>query len=120
MTDRHSDVFVDVLLMLVFLALGVWIWGSLLKGLKDFLPVRDPYLWSGGFMLVINAGHFFFGLFRTDESFSDIHGRGMMTSYPDYIRIVTRIIALVTISPSVYMRLAIIALRAKDRSMHLR
>jgi len=113
MADRNSEVLVDLFLMMVFFALGVWIWGSLLKGLQNFLPVREPYLWSGGFMLVINAGHFLFGFFRTDEDFSDIHGRGMMTAYSDYLRIVVRMIALITISPSVNLRLAIIALRGR-------
>ncbi|HUT23530.1 MAG TPA: hypothetical protein VM492_04225 [Sumerlaeia bacterium] len=113
MKDTLREVVVDVFLMLVFLALGVKIWGSMLEGMKGLIPLEKPYLWSSGFMLSLNAGHFFLGLFHTDDDFSGIHARGMMTSALDYQRIIIRIIAILTISPSVYLRQAVVAYRAR-------
>ena len=63
-------------------------------------------------MLLLNTAHFLLGLSRSDEDFSDIQG-GMTASYLDYQRIIIRIIAIITTSPSVHLRQAIIAYRAR-------
>ena len=113
MKDTHTDILIDVFFMLIFLALSIKVWGFVLVRMKGFIPLEKPYLWSSCFVLLLNTAHFFLGLFRTDDNFSDIHARGMMTSYFDYQRIIIRIIAILTISPSVYLRQAIIAYRTR-------
>jgi hypothetical protein len=115
MEDTHISILVDIFLMLVFLALGIKIWGSLLEGMKGLIPLEEPYLWSSGFMLLLNAAHFFLGLFHADDDFSEIHTRGLMTSYFDYQRIIIKIVAILTISPSVHLRQAVIAFRASKQ-----
>ena len=113
MKDTDKDILIDIFLMLIFLAVSITVWGSFLARMKGLIPLEKPYLWGSGFVLLLNTAHFFLGLFHTDDDFSNIHTRGMMTSYIDYQRIIIRFIAIITISPSVYLRQAIIAYRTR-------
>ena len=118
MKDATSlDLGVDVLFIIISAALGVYIWGTLLNVFIELLSLNRPYLWGAGLMLVFNMGHFFWGLFHTDDDLSGIHTRGMMTSYASYQMIWIRVAAFITIGPSKYLREAIRTYRSRSREL---
>lgn len=114
MKDRTVFIGVEIAFMMVCTVLGVSLWGNLIGALRSWVNLGNPYLWSMGFMLVINLGHYLWGFFHTDDDLSDIPTRGMMTSYFDYQRIGIRIVAFLTIGPSMYLRRAIELSKADD------
>ena len=107
MKDNTIYIGVEIAFMLACIVFGVSLWGNLLGAFNWLVELGHPYLWSAGFMFIINLGHYLWGFFHTDDDFSDIPTRGMMTSYFDYQRIGIRIMALLTIGPSQHLRRAI-------------
>ncbi len=112
--DKSSlvEIGVDIFLLLLSFVVGIKVWASLIGILSGFVPIKRPYLWSTIFMIVINAGHFFLGFFDVESDISDIPTRGIMTSFPDFVSIIARIAAFVTICPSVYLKSAVRTYRA--------
>jgi hypothetical protein len=107
MKETPIEICIDLLFMLVCAALGITIWGGLIRAIDWLIPIERPYLWGAGLMLLLNTGHYIWGLFHTDDDISDIPTRGMMTNYWDYHRVGIRIAAFLTIGPSIYLRRAV-------------
>ena len=114
----YVEIIVDIFLMAGCLAVGIAAWGRMLETLKTLIPLETPYLWSSGFMLSLNAGHFFLGLFKADSNpFSHllVRGRGpVRMSYFQYKMIGVRLFAILTVGPSTFLRQAIVAYRTRD------
>lgn len=118
----YVEIIVDIFLMAGCLAVGIAAWGRILEAVMGLLPLKEPYseqpyLLSAGFMLFLNACHFFLGLFRADDDFSHIHPRGksgLMISTLNYHMIGIKLFAIITVSPSTYLRQAIVAYRLRD------
>ena len=100
------EIGVDLFLMIVCAVFGIGLWGSLIGAMRWLIPLERPYLWAAGLMLLLNIGHYIWGLFHVEDDISDIPARGMMTSYWDFQRIAVRIAAFLTIGPSIYLRQA--------------
>ena len=110
MKDKSIEIGIELFLAALCMALGIGLCGSVL-GLIKWLPILSrPYLWSTGFMLVLNVGHHVWGFFLVDNDFSDIPTDGMLTHY-DFHRLVFRLLALMTIGPSVHLGRALALLR---------
>ena len=107
MKEHSSQILVDYLLMVVCLVVGIRIWGGLITAFDWIFSIPHPYLIAAALLGVLNTGHFFRGFFYTDPDISDIPTRGLMTSYFDLLRIGVKILAFITIGPSVYLRRAI-------------
>jgi hypothetical protein len=106
-TDNSVEIGVDIFLALLCFVLGIKVWASLIGTVRMFVQIKQPYLWSAIFMIVINVGHYLLGFFDAQPDISDIPTRGLMTSFPDIVSIISRIIAFVTICPSIYLKNAI-------------
>ena len=110
MKDESIEIGIEFSLAVLCMALGIALWGAVL-GLIKWLPILSrPYLWSTGFMLIINVGHYVWSFFLVDNDFSDIPTDRMLTQY-DFHRLVFRLLALMTIGPSVHLRRALSLLR---------
>ena len=119
----YVEIIVDIFLMAGCLALGIAAWGRILEAVMSLLPLKEPYseqpyLLRAGFMLFLNAGHFFLGLFKADSNpFSHllVRGRGpVRMSYFQYKMIGVRLFAILTVGPSTFLRQAIVAYRTRD------
>ncbi len=50
--EKQVTIFVDLLMAVVFLAIGIKIWGSIMDGLKGLIPaIESPCLWGFPFGL---------------------------------------------------------------------
>ena len=107
MKDSTVFIGVEIVLMMICIVFGITVWGNLIGALRPLVNLGNPYLWSTGFMLFINLGHYLWGFFHTDDDISDIPTRGLMTSYFDFYRIGIKITAFLTIGPSLHLRRAI-------------
>lgn len=107
MKDSTIYIGVEIFFLMLCTAFGVSVWGNLIGALSWLGIPGDPYLWAVGFMFVVNLAHFLWGFFHTDDDISDIPTRGMMTNYFDYYRIGLRIVAFLTIGPSMHLQRAI-------------
>ena len=107
MKENLIEIILDLIFMLVCTALGIGIWGGLIRAMDGLIPIERPYLWAAGLILLLNTGHYLWGLFHTDDDISDIPTRGMMTNYWDYHRVGIRIAAYLTIGPSIFLQRAI-------------
>ncbi len=105
--ERTLRIGVEYFLMLVCIVIGIRIWGGLVTAFDWWVPVPHPHLVAAGLLGLLNVGHFMWGLFHTDPDISDIPTQGLMTSCFDLQRIGIRILAFITIGPSVYLRQAI-------------
>ena len=105
--DTSIEIVLDLIFMLVCIALGIAIWGGLIRAMDGLIPLERPYLWAAGLMLLLNTGHYLWGFFHTEDDISDIPTRGLMTNYWDYYRIGIRIFAFLTIGPSIYLQRAL-------------
>ncbi len=114
MKERVVQMLVDMALALVCTGIGIQIWGGLISAFEWLVPVPHPYLIATALLAVLNTGHFLWGLFYTDPDISDIPTRGLMTSYFDLQRIGVRILAFISIGPSVYLQRAIEVSRCSD------
>lgn len=114
MKERTVQILVDLILMLICTGIGIQIWGGLIAAFEWLVPVPLPRLIATVLLAVLNTGHFLWGLFYTDPDISDIPTRGLMTSYFDLQRIGVRIMAFITIGPSVYLQRAIETSRLPD------
>ena len=114
MKERSIQILVEYGLMTVCIVVGIRIWGGLIAALQWLTPIPHPYLVAACLLAVLNTGHFLWGFFHTDPDISDIPTRGMMTSYFDLQRIGIRILAFLTIGPSVYLQQAIVLTRISD------
>ena len=106
MKNTSIEIGVDLFLMIVCAVFGIGLWGSLIGGMRWLIALERPHLWAAGLMLLLNTGHYIWGLFHVEDDISDIPTRGLMTSYWDFQRIVVRIVAFLTIGPSMYLRRA--------------
>jgi hypothetical protein len=114
MNERYLRIAVEYFLMIVCAVVGIQTRGGLVTAFDWLVPKPDPYLIAAGFLGILNTGHFIWGIFYTDPDISDIPTQGLMTSYFDLQRIGIRILAFITIGPSVYLRQAINLSRPAD------
>jgi hypothetical protein len=117
MKNRNLRIAVEYFLMFVCAIVGIQIWGGLITAFEWLVPIPYPHLIAAGLLGVLNTGHFLWGLFHTDPDISDIPTQGLMTSYFDMQRIGIRILAFITIGPSVYLRQAINLSRPADEDV---
>ena len=114
MNERTTQILVDYFLMVICIVVGIRIWGGLIAAFQWPAPIPHPYLIATALLGALNTGHFLWGIFHTDPDISDIPTRGLMTSYFDLQRIGIRILAFITIGPSVYLQKAIDMNRTKE------
>lgn len=114
MKDTSVGIGVEVFLVAVCAALGIGLWGFLLSVIEWPVALGRPYLWATGFMLVLNLGHYVWGAFVVDHDFSDIPADGLMISWYDFQRLVWRLVALLTVGPSIHLRRAVGLLRSRS------
>ena len=116
MNGRTIQILIDCILMLVCAVIGIRIWAFLITAFEWLIPIPHPYLVAAAFLAILNIGHFLWGIFYTHPDISDIPTRGLMTSYFDLHRVAVRILAFVTIGPSVYLQRAIALTRIKEEN----
>jgi len=116
MRERSIQILVDYFLMVACTVVGIQIWGGLITAFEWLIPIPHPYLIVTALLGILNTGHFLWGFFYTDPDISDIPTRGLMTSYFDLQRIGIRILAFITIGPSVYLKQAIEMTRSKEEN----
>ena len=117
MNERTIQILVNYLLMLVCAVIAIRIWAFLITAAFEWLiPSPHPYLIAAALIVILNIGHFLWGIFYTDPDISDIPTQGLMTSYFDLHRIALRILAFVTIGPSVYLQRAIALTRIEEEN----
>lgn len=114
MNERTLYKIADLVLAGICVVVGIYIWGGLIGAFNWLVPIPFPRLIAAALMAILNIGHFLWGFFHTDPDISDIHTEGIMTSYVDLQRIGIRILAFITIGPSVYIQHAIETSRSKQ------
>jgi hypothetical protein len=107
MEEDSAEVRNQILFMVVCAVAGIAIWGTLIARMRVLIPVRHPYVAAAVFVGIINVAHYCWGFFHTTADGSDIPMRGLMTTVGDYWRVCIRILAFLTIGPSVHLRRAI-------------
>ncbi len=107
MEEDATEFRIEILFMVVCAVAGIAIWGTLITRMRVQIPVSHPYLAATVFVGVMNVAHFCWGFFHTNADVSDIPMRGLMTTVGDWGRFWIRIVAFLTIGPSVHLRRAI-------------
>jgi hypothetical protein len=107
---RKAEIRVQLAWAVICLAVAVGLWGyafDLMDG--AFLRSGYGYLAAGLFVLFINATHFVWGAFHVEDEISDVDpGQGPgMVAWGEGIGIVARVVGILTVGPSAYLRQAI-------------
>ncbi len=102
----NTEIVVVAFWLLACAAFAIGFWGYVLDELSVWIPITSPYWAGAGFIIVINACHFAWGFFHTSDDLSEVapNRPGLMMSPWEHDRIVIRIIAFLTIAPSIYLQ----------------
>ena len=99
---EQLDLVVESFWLIVCSVVSAIIWGSLLGNL---VPRNKAYIIAIVILVLLNACHWLWGLFHVDNNVTDVlPSKGPLNcSYSECNRIWIRIIAVLTIAPSIYL-----------------